>query len=57
MCPPGEYFECYFVIKINDIIKQLFSYVHGSLHVDNFWIYCARTNMSFVEKQFQVSSV
>ncbi|GBN49623.1 putative RNA-directed DNA polymerase from transposon X-element [Araneus ventricosus] len=40
-----------FILKINDIIKQLSPYVHGSLYVDDFQIHCSGTDMSFVERQ------
>ncbi|GBM53584.1 hypothetical protein AVEN_105476-1 [Araneus ventricosus] len=44
-----------FVIKINGIINQLPPYVHGSLFVDYFQIYCASTDMSFIERQIQAA--
>ncbi|GBO37413.1 putative RNA-directed DNA polymerase from transposon X-element, partial [Araneus ventricosus] len=44
-----------FIIKINDIIKQLSPYVHGSLYVDDFQIHCAGTDMSFVVRQIQTA--
>ncbi|GBL85216.1 RNA-directed DNA polymerase from mobile element jockey [Araneus ventricosus] len=44
-----------FIIKINDIIKQLSPYVHGSLYVDDFQIHCSGTDMSFVVRQIQTA--
>ncbi|GBM46239.1 RNA-directed DNA polymerase from mobile element jockey [Araneus ventricosus] len=42
-----------FIIKINDIIKTLPPFVHGSLFVDDFQIHCSGEDMGFVEKKLQ----
>ncbi|KAG8180860.1 hypothetical protein JTE90_023012 [Oedothorax gibbosus] len=44
-----------FILKINDIVRQLPPTVYGTLFVDDFQISCASTNMSTVERQLQIA--
>ncbi|KAG8177447.1 hypothetical protein JTE90_008631 [Oedothorax gibbosus] len=44
-----------FILKINDIVKQLPLTVKGTLFVDDFQISCASANMSTIERQLQIA--
>ncbi|KAG8177440.1 hypothetical protein JTE90_008624 [Oedothorax gibbosus] len=44
-----------FILKINDIVRQLPPTVKGTLFVDDFQISCASANMSTVERQLQIA--
>ncbi|KAG8173025.1 hypothetical protein JTE90_028042 [Oedothorax gibbosus] len=45
----------WFILKINDIVKQLPLTVKGTLFVDDFQISCASANMSTIERQLQIA--
>ncbi|KAG8186059.1 hypothetical protein JTE90_007445 [Oedothorax gibbosus] len=44
-----------FILKINDIVRQLPPTAKGTLFVDVFQISCASVNMSTVERQLQIA--
>ncbi|GBM97133.1 putative RNA-directed DNA polymerase from transposon BS [Araneus ventricosus] len=43
-----------FILKINNILKQLPTSVRGYLYVDDLYISCTGTNMNFIQRQLQI---
>ncbi|GBM29936.1 RNA-directed DNA polymerase from mobile element jockey, partial [Araneus ventricosus] len=44
-----------FILKINNILKQLPTSVKGYLYVDDLYISCTGTNMNFIQRQLQTA--
>ncbi|GBN73656.1 RNA-directed DNA polymerase from mobile element jockey [Araneus ventricosus] len=44
-----------FILKINNILKQLPTSVRGYLYVDDLYISCSGTNMNFIQRQLQTA--
>ncbi|GBN79631.1 RNA-directed DNA polymerase from mobile element jockey [Araneus ventricosus] len=44
-----------FILKINNILKQLPTSVRGYLYVDDLYISCTGTNMHFIQRQLQTA--
>ncbi|GBM14706.1 putative RNA-directed DNA polymerase from transposon X-element [Araneus ventricosus] len=44
-----------FILKINNILKQLPTSVRGYLYVDDLYISCTGTNMNFIQRQLQTA--
>ncbi|GBO08910.1 putative RNA-directed DNA polymerase from transposon X-element, partial [Araneus ventricosus] len=44
-----------FILKIDNILKQLPTSVRGYLYVDDLYISCTGTNMNFIQRQLQIA--
>ncbi|GBM16438.1 putative RNA-directed DNA polymerase from transposon X-element [Araneus ventricosus] len=44
-----------FILKINNILKQLPTSVRGYLYVDDLYISCTGTSMNFIQRQLQIA--